>query len=105
MTDSMNIDISEVADHLGDYIFVDIREPEEIAMDPCPEDLNPVLFPLSNYEEGNEYTFEENKNYVLFCAMGGRSSFLVDRLQTEGIENIVSLNGGIAALKRHFSNE
>ena len=94
---SININISNYSkDELDKFIFIDLREPQEVALRPVTE-FDCIELPLSQYRDKN-FQFEKDKNYILFCAKGMRSQLLVEHLHGQGITNTASLDGGIDAL-------
>lgn len=103
MPPSLTTNMSDLEkEELKQYTFIDIRESDETAVEPCKE-IECIEFPLSEDPVSN-FQFDQNKKYVIFCAMGGRSLMLTEELHSQGITNTVSLNGGIKAIKGPFQN-
>lgn len=82
----------------GDSIcFVDVRESEEWRQVRIPGALHWPLSALRRDEEGPRSGVSENSLVVVVCRSGVRSLEGVLRLREHGIENLVSLRGGILA--------
>jgi rhodanese-related sulfurtransferase len=97
----LTTDLSDLKkENLDRYTFMDIREPDEVFLEPCKE-IKCIEYPLSEDPAAN-FPFDKDKHYVIFCAMGGRSLMLTEELHSQGITNTVSLNGGIRAIKGLF---
>jgi rhodanese-related sulfurtransferase len=87
-----------------DVQFVDIRDVRELER----EGVIPGAFhaprgmlefwadPQSPYHKP---LFGENKQFVLFCAMGWRSALATQTLQDMGVENVSHIDGGFGAWK------
>ena len=82
---------------LKQYRLMDIREPGEWDADPL-EGVDHIRYPLSEFEE-KPFTFNPSERYLIFCALGMRSHWLVEQLRDQGIENVYSLAGGIEAVR------
>jgi len=97
MSEPMTMDIDDLSkEELNQFTFVDVREPDEVEIEPC-ETFDSIQLPLSQYQD-SEFKFDDDKKYILFCALGGRSLMLTQQLHEEGITNTVSLNGGVSAI-------
>lgn len=74
-----------------DTIFIDVREPFEWADGVIP---NAQKISLGNL--GNELSkLDKNKNYVLVCRSGSRSSKAYKQMQEAGFSNLTNLDGGM----------
>lgn len=88
----------------GSALFVDIREPEELASSGiipgshhAPRGmLEFYADPASPY---HREVFDPTRRVVLYCASGGRSSLAADTLQRMGYEHVSHLDGGLKAWK------
>ena len=101
MFTSTTINLTDIKkEDLDKYVFVDIREPIEVMVDPVPQ-LTCVELPLSGYGQSG-FQFEEDRQYILFCSKGMRSQMLAEQLHSQGIKNAASLNGGTDAIKSYF---
>jgi len=100
----MTMDINDFTkEELDGFVFVDIREPAEILVDPCKA-FEYIELPLSQYPE-SDFQFCEGKKYVIFCAKGGRSLPFTQQLHEQGVTNVASLNDGIEAIKGYSQSE
>ncbi len=77
----------------GSFTLVDIREPDEVAADPCKEKC--LKMPLSAFDSSQ---LDSQKTYAFVCRSGRRSANLVRALREEGRANTFSLIGGVAAM-------
>lgn len=85
-----------------DVVFVDIREPEELARDgklpgaePAPRGmLEFYVDPESPYHRP---VFASGKTIVLYCQSAGRSALAAKALQDMGLDNVAHMAGGIKA--------
>ncbi len=85
-----NYEVEPTAD-LSFYTLVDIREPDESAVQPC---LGARLLPLSTFGLSDLPEGE----ILLVCQVGIRSLDLAIRLRKQGIQRVHSLRGGVEAL-------
>lgn len=84
-----------------EFKAVDIREAEETEnFAPLTKDIDFV--PLSQIQEKMSY-FEKNNSYLLVCAKGGRSHYLAEILQSQGI-HALSVNNGMAAFNKYLKD-
>jgi len=89
----------------GTTVLVDIRDIRELKREGkiadsvhAPRGMLEFWFdPSSQYHR--EVFADEDKNYVLFCAMGWRSALAAKTLMDMGFTNIGHVDGGFAALK------
>lgn len=85
-----------------DVVFVDIREPEEVARDgkiPGAEAaprgmLEFYVDPESPYHRP---VFAANKTIVLYCQSAGRSALAAKTLKDMGLDNVAHMAGGMKA--------
>lgn len=72
-------------------IFIDVREPFEWKEGVIP---NSLKISLGNLE--NELSkLDKNKNYVLVCRSGNRSSKAYKIMEKEGFTNLINFRGGM----------
>ncbi len=74
-------------------VFVDIRTAEEYAQGHIPQARS---LPMDQIESRAQ-TLPKNKPLIVVCANGRSSGRAVTQLQAKGLENVVTLNGGMAA--------
>ena len=85
-----------------DVVFVDIREPEELARDgfvpgaePAPRGmLEFYADPESPYHKPY---FASGKTILLYCASAGRSALAAKTLKDMGLDNVAHVAGGFKA--------
>lgn len=74
-------------------VFVDIRPAEEYAKGHIAQARS---IPLADLDSRAQ-TLPKNKPLIIVCASGRNASRAVTLLHAKGLENIVTLNGGMAA--------
>jgi rhodanese-related sulfurtransferase len=94
----MTLEISSFQkEDLNKFVLVDLREPAEVFLRPVKA-VKCMSLPLTQYSRSG-FQFKKDQNYILFCASGGRSRMLAERLHREGITNVSSLAGGMNTLE------
>lgn len=78
-------------------IALDVRTKEEYAGGHVPEAMN-IDISGTTFEEEIE-KLDKNKQYVVNCQSGGRSSRAVARMMELGFTNACNVSGGITAWK------
>lgn len=81
----------------GEVVVIDVRTPEEFEGGHIPHAKNIDIKDTSFDEKIGE--LDRNKNYVINCQMGGRSSRATARMEEIGFKNVKNLIGGITAWK------
>lgn len=76
----------------ADFILLDVREPEEVAI--CT--LQGKLIPLGQLPLELAH-LDRNKNYVVHCKRGGRSQHAAELMVAAGFSSVANLTGGIDA--------
>ena len=82
--------------------FIDVRDRQELVATGCIPDaehasrgmLEFLVDPESPY---HNKIFAQDKEFVLYCMSGGRSTLAAHRMQEMGIERVHSLAGGLKA--------
>lgn len=77
---------------LSDAIWIDVREPFEVRLNPGPADIPFRRIPLGKLKE------LPAGNVVIVCAHGMRSGSAARKFRAQGREDVYSLDGGLAAL-------
>ncbi|MGG0186756.1 rhodanese-like domain-containing protein [Bacillus rhizoplanae] len=72
--------------------MIDVREVEEVAEGKIPGVLHIPLGLL----EFRMHELDKNKEYVIVCHSGGRSSRAVQFLESQGFQ-VINMNGGMLA--------
>jgi len=91
-------DLKKRLDNGEDIQIIDVREPNEFAFARIPNSTHIPLGQVLN--RMNE--IDPNRETVVHCKMGGRSTRAIDALQRSGFKgNLLNLKGGILA----WSNE
>lgn len=83
--------MSEAYARLGEFIVVDVREPDEEPTLSCDH----VRLPFSTLDDLPE------GNLVVVCETGTRSLRVAARCLAGGRTNVVSLRGGVASLAEY----
>lgn len=92
------ITAEQLAQELDQIVLVDVREPEEYAIekiDGC------TLIPLGELEERAPKELNPDAKIVCYCAHGIRSLDAVMQLKMLGFKHLRSLQGGIEAWFQH----
>jgi rhodanese-related sulfurtransferase len=94
------ITVTELATKLEDADhrqFVDVREPQELAIASLPQFMN---LPLSEYDQWSvdiQQRLEPTKETIVLCHHGMRSAQMCGWLASQGFTDIHNVIGGIAA--------
>jgi molybdopterin/thiamine biosynthesis adenylyltransferase/molybdopterin synthase catalytic subunit/rhodanese-related sulfurtransferase len=78
------------------YEIIDIREDNEVAREPAPDDRCRHI-PMHNLLHDHA-ALDPERRYLLLCARGSRSRAAAAELRSHGLLRVFSLRGGIAAL-------
>jgi len=89
------------------FVLLDVREQREFEIAQI-DDPRSCLVPLTQLaamgvEALPEYVKNKNKEVVVFCHLGSRSTQVVDWLQQNGWENVWNMSGGIDAYSRSIN--
>ena len=91
-------ELKELLDTSAPVCLIDVREPEEVAVSTIGD---PVVIPLMQLQECvDEVRSQCAKNSgpaVVYCSKGGRSAKAIEFLQSQGIDGLLNLRGGITA--------
>tara|TARA_S200000501_G_C20801234_1_gene734144 strand:+ start:474 stop:854 length:381 start_codon:yes stop_codon:yes gene_type:complete len=94
------ISVDEAKKNIDNYIFIDVREKEEI--DNIPSIENSILIPRGLLEfvaddESPLYNkrLEQDKSIIVYCAVGGRGALASKTLNEMGYKNVYNLIGGL----------
>lgn len=103
-----SIPAAEAVARLGreDTVFVDLRDPRELekvgvvpgAVSAPRGMLEFWVDPASPYYR--PVFGDDTKTYVLFCALGWRSTLACDALQNMGMTNVCEIDGGLDAFQK-----
>lgn len=74
-------------------VFVDVRPAEDYAKGHIPQARS---LPLDQIESRAQ-TLPKNKPLIVVCATGRSAGAAVTQLKAKGLENVVTLSGGMAA--------
>ena len=87
-------ELKQRLDQGDDIQIVDVREPNEVAVAKLPNSIHiPLAQILNRMSE-----IDPNRETVVHCKMGGRSSRAIEALQRSGFTgNLLNLKGGITA--------
>lgn len=82
----------ELSDHLGDAVWLDVREPDEYEQGTIPGSIH---LPRGHLESRIENRLgDKDATVIVFCASGVRSAFAADTLGRLGYHDVVSMIGG-----------
>ncbi len=96
--------ISEISiEDIKNYILVDVRESEEVALESLQK-IEYMHLPLSSFNELPLSEFSEEKKYLVFCSKGMRSLGFVTALREQGKNNVTALIEGIDDIKKYFKD-
>lgn len=97
---------AEAIERVGDddVVFVDVREPAELtANGKIPESIHAPRGMLEfHIDPESPYfmeQFDDDKEFVFYCAVGGRSALAAQTAQEMGLSNVASVEGGFNAWK------
>jgi rhodanese-related sulfurtransferase len=85
-------ELKEMLDKKADFQFVDVRETLEYEI----ANIGAELIPLSVLPD-RVGEISRDKQVVIHCKSGGRSSNVVRWLESQGYDNVYNLKGGILA--------
>lgn len=74
-------------------VFVDVRPAEDYAKGHIPQARS---LPLDQID-GRAQTLPKNKPLIVVCATGRNAGAAATQLKAKGLENVVTLNGGMTA--------
>jgi len=74
-------------------VFIDVRSAEDYAKGHIPQARS---LPLDQIE-GRAQTLPKNKPLIVVCATGRNAGAAATQLKAKGLENVVTLSGGMAA--------
>lgn len=74
-------------------VFIDVRPAEEYAKGHIPQARS---LPLDQID-GRAQTLPKNKPLIVVCATGRNAGAAATQLKAKGLENVVTLSGGMAA--------
>jgi rhodanese-related sulfurtransferase len=88
-----------------DVVFVDVREPAELtANGKIPEPVHAPRGMLEfHIDPESPYFMEQfgdDKEFIFYCAVGGRSALAAQTAQEMGLSNVASVEGGFNAWKQ-----
>lgn len=97
MTSLIELDPEDVSARLarGEIVLIDVREPNEIAMERIPGALS---LPLSVFDPAALPAGDPGR-LVFSCAAGKRSAMAVARCQADGVAVTTHMRGGLMAWK------
>ncbi len=97
-SDVTHLDTEDVAARLGDapgdIQVIDVREPQEYAVSHLPGAIN---IPPDTPDEELLAAVSPDKQVIVYCSVGYRSSVLAQRLQAAGRTNVSNYIGSIFA--------
>ena len=80
----------------GEYLFIDVREPDEFKMGHIPGAVN-IPRGLVEFRIGAQVQENKNAKIVVSCKTGGRSALATQTLKKLGYKNLLNMDGGWTA--------
>ncbi len=77
--------------------FIDVREPQEVAIASLPDFTNLPLSEFSKWSQTIQINFDPEAETIVICHHGMRSAQMCQWLQTQGFTNVKNVRGGIDA--------
>ena len=102
---TLSIEEARALHGTGDVVFVDLRDPRELEREGripgafhCPRGMLEFwIDPESPYAKS---VFQEEKNFIFFCAGGWRSALAARTAQEMGLKPVAHIEGGFGAWKK-----
>lgn len=97
------INVTELAEKLAinnNYQFIDVREPQELAIAKIPDFINLPLSEANNWAPTIKTTLNPEQETIVICHHGMRSAQMCEWLISQGFSNVINVNGGIDAYAR-----
>lgn len=99
------ITVTELAAKLADFDtpcqFVDVREPEELAIVQLPRFINLPLREYANWSPEIYTQLDKDTETLVLCHHGMRSAQMCQWLITQGFTQVSNIIGGIDAYSYH----
>ena len=103
-----NISIDEAKEKLNDpnVQFIDVRDKNSFCTETIGNAINLerglLEFYLADGSSMENEMFKDNpdKEYVVFCGLGGQSTLATKTMQVMGLKNVKNMTGGMAAWKK-----
>ncbi len=87
-----------------DYQFVDVREPQELALASLPQFINLPLSENAQWSVDIHQRLESTAETIVLCHHGMRSAQMCGWLASQGFTNLHNVIGGIAAYAQLVDN-
>merc|ERR1712086_47609 len=102
-----NISVDEAKEKLNDpnVQFIDVRDKSNFESETIGNAINLerglLEFYLADGSPLENETFKKNpdKEYIVFCGLGGQSTLATKTMQEMGIKNVKNMTGGMTAWK------
>ena len=85
-------DLKQLRDAGADFVLIDVREPQEVAV----SHLDGIHVPLGQLA-GRLGEFDRDAHVVVHCRSGGRSAKAVEVMRGAGFSNAWNVQGGLLA--------
>jgi len=103
-----NISIDEAKEKLNDpnVQFIDVRDKSSFCTETIGNAINLERGLLEFYladgspMENDMFKNNPDKEYVVFCGLGGQSTLATKTMQVMGLKNVKNMTGGMAAWKK-----
>ncbi len=77
----------------NDYVFIDVREPQEWAEGVIPGIKKISLGDIENHLD----ELDKSRKYIMVCRSGGRSSKASSIMEAQGFKDVSNFQGGMLA--------
>jgi rhodanese-related sulfurtransferase len=99
---SCSVDEARTNVNNNDYVFIDVREKEELEQDGLiPGSIHiprgTLEFLLDKSSPHYNHLFDSNKKFIFYCKSGVRSLLSAQLAMEMGLTNVFSMAGGIVA--------
>lgn len=93
------VGVTWVADHLGEFRFIDVREPHEL-QGPLGQAEGVENIPMKEFLERLDQ-LDREQPIVLICRSGRRSALAAEAAEEAGFTNVVTAEGGMLAWNQY----
>ncbi len=96
-TNISKVEYNDMLNNQGDYVFIDVRTPEEYAED----GIDDIFINIDSSVAVDEITsnYDKDDNIVLVCRSGNRSSQVAKGLVNNGFTNVYNVEYGLSSIK------
>ncbi len=92
---------AKLADRANNYQFVDVREPQELAIVELPRFINLPLREYADWSPEIHTRLDKDTETIVLCHHGMRSAQMCQWLVAQGFTQVSNVIGGIDAYSHH----